>query len=344
MGFSEKFTELSLTSMSEIRDECFQPWIEIERQQMEKIEEQENVVEIDGEGSFSLISPLEPIPDGTPVIAVDASCIKVGETKGGAICAVRGAVVWNEGGKYMCLRVGPFPFHVTRESIKKILSSLGKFSPAIFNSNIMFLIEVQSQLCNALERWIQMAVSGSVSNSIILFDGTLSTRPLNGNADILAQTLRKARNNSNVVISFSKASTIKFLGKKITDLTVKRRESCLLEIDESMLSISSKAMRLLGKIYVGKLSGRGYVFRIDIDRALPKEVHVIAIQRILGNDLVFQGYPETLRLAHIFSTFTASDVIGTQRFLAKKYGLKIVNWPNFRKVLFGPFGTGCTGG
>jgi len=342
LDFPKKFIEISLSSMNEIRDKCFQPWIEVESRQVE-VEEQENVIEVYDEASFLLTSPLEPIPDGTPVVAIDASSIKVGETRNGAICAVRGAVVWNERGKYRCLRIGPFPFHITRENRRKILGFIGQFSPSIFNSNMTFLIEAQSQLCNALERWIQMAISSSTSNSIILFDGTLSTRPFNGNADILAQILRKARGNSNAVVSFSKFSTIKFLGKKITDLIAKQKEPCLLEINESMLSISSKTMRLLGKIYAGKLCGKGYAFRIDVDRMLPKEMQVIVIQRILGNDLAFQGYPETLRLAHIFSTFTASDVIGIQRFLTRKYGLKIVNWPNFRKVLFGPFGTGCAG-
>ncbi|MBS7640174.1 MAG: DNA double-strand break repair nuclease NurA [Candidatus Bathyarchaeia archaeon] len=343
LDLSERFVELSLTSMSEIRDECFQPWIDIESENIEKIEEQENIIEVNGDLQFLSVVSLRPIPDGTPVIAIDASCIKVGETKSGIICAVRSAVVWNECGKYRCLRIGPFPFHITRENRKRILDFIGQFSPIIFGSNATFLIEVQSQLCNAMERWVQMAVSRSASNSIILFDGSLSTRISSSNANFLEDILRGARSNSNAVISFSKISTIKFLGKRITELIARQREPCLLEISENMLSLSSRAMRLLGKIYVGKLCGRGYAFRIDIDRALPREMQIISLQRVLGNDLVFQGYPETLRLAHIFSTFTASDIIGIQRFLTKKYGLKIVNWPNFRRVLFGPFGTGGAG-
>ncbi|MEM1515118.1 MAG: DNA double-strand break repair nuclease NurA [Candidatus Bathyarchaeia archaeon] len=343
LDLSERFVELSLASMSNVKDECFQPWIEVENQQMEKIEEQESVIEVNGEVSFSLISPLKPIPDGTPIVAVDTSCVKVGETKSGIICAVRGAVVWNKEGKYECLRIGPFPFYITRENKRRMLEFIGQFSPTIFGSNVTFLIEIQSWLCGALEKWIQMAVSRSINNGIILLDGTLAARPSSNDANFLAQILRSARDNSNAVISFSKASTIKFLGMRITDLITKQKEPCLLEMNENMLSVSSKIIQLLGKIYVGKLSGRGYAFRIDVDRALPREMQIIVIQRVLGNDIVFQGYPETLRLAHIFSTFTASDVIGIQRFLTKKYGLKIVNWPNFRKILFGPFGTGGTG-
>lgn len=339
----EKFIELSLTSLSEIRNECFQPWVDVESQQVEKIEEQENIIEVDGEIPSSLILPLKPIPDGTPVVAIDASCIKVGETRSGIICAVRCAVAWSKEGRYGCLRIGPFPFHITKENRKKIFSFIGYSSPIILSSNITFLVEIQSQLCNALERYVQAEISRSINSSIILFDGALSARPSNNDTGILAQILKKARDNSNVVISFSKASTVKFLDKRITDLIIKQREPCLLEINENMLSVSSRALHLLGKIYVGKLSSRGYAFRIDVDRMLPRDIQIIFIQKVLGNDIVFQGYPETLRLAHIFSTFTASDVIGIQRFLAREYGLRILNLPNLRRVLFGPFGTGGAG-
>jgi len=63
------------------------------------------------------------------------------------------------------------------------------------------------------------------------------------------------------------------------------------------------------------------------------------MNRLIASDVVMQGYPETLRLAHIFSTFTANDVIATQRYLAYAYGLRIAPRFNIRKCLFGPFGT-----
>lgn len=343
-GLSKKFIELSLNSMSEIREKFFQPWIDLDDQSAERIDEQEDTVEVYGKDSLSTISHLEPIPDNTPIVAIDASSIRIGETECGVICAVRGAVVWNERRNYRYLRVGPFPFHITEENRKEILRVLGQHSPTIFNSGLSYLVEVQSRLCNALERWIQMMVSRSTSNSIILWDGSLSCSYQNGHADLILQILRDARSNSNMVLSLSKASTVKFLGKRITDLIAKQKGPCLLEIDERMLSVSSrKNLRLLGKICVVKLSERGYAFRADIDKALPREAQMLVVQRLLGNDLVFQGYPETLRLAHIFSTFTASDVIGIQRFIAKRYGLKVVTWPSIRKALFGPFGAGGAG-
>jgi len=342
MSLPKRFIELSLNSMSEIKERCFQPWIDLSNLQVERIEEQEDIIEVYGKDTLSLISSLEPVPDGTPIIAIDTSSIKVGETGSGIICAVRGAVVWNEKKRYKYLRLGPFPFHITEENRKEILSILGQYSPINFGSSL-FLIEIQSRLCNALEKWIQMMISRSVSDSIILWDGSLTSKSSSGYLDTLAGILRNARNNSNIVLSFSKASTVRFLGRRITDLLSKHKAPCILEIEEEMLSLSSKNLRLLGKIYVARLNDKGYTFRVDVDRSLPKEIQIIAIQRLLGNDIIFQGYPEALRLAHIFSTFTASDVIGIQRFIAREYGLKVVTWPNIRKALFGPFGTGGAG-
>jgi hypothetical protein len=48
-----------------------------------------------------------------------------------------------------------------------------------------------------------------------------------------------------------------------------------------------------------------------------------------------------LRLAHVYSTFTATEVIGIQRFISQQYKLKIIHRPNVRKILFGSFGKGA---
>lgn len=91
-----------------------------------------------------------------------------------------------------------------------------------------------------------------------------------------------------------------------------------------------------------KLSN-GFAFRLDVDKEFSDEQVVDAVQRLLGNDLVPHGYPETLRLAHIYSTFTANEVIGLQRCVTKEGNMKIVARTNLRRLLFGPFGKGPEG-
>jgi hypothetical protein len=65
-----------------------------------------------------------------------------------------------------------------------------------------------------------------------------------------------------------------------------------------------------------------------------------ALEKLVGNDLYMQSYPETLRLAHILCTFTANEVLAMQHFITRKHGIQIVNRPDMHRLLFGPFGKG----
>jgi hypothetical protein len=97
---------------------------------------------------------------------------------------------------------------------------------------------------------------------------------------------------------------------------------------------------LLGGVYVAKLSHGNYSFRLDIDKENSRSQRVEAVEKLIGNDVLRQGYPETLKLAHILCTFTANEVIAMQYFVASKCGLKIIDRPDMHRLLFGPFGRG----
>ncbi len=293
-----------------------------------------NAERIEGKTVSSLLTPLQPIRDLTSIVGVDVSGIRIGETETGVLCAVRGAIVWNENRRYRYLRLGPFPFHVTEENKRDIFRIVEQKS---FNCPPLF--EAQIRLCNIIERWVQLNISRSSKESILLWDGSLSSGSPGSSTSMISRILGEARRNSNCVLSFSKTTTVRFLGKKITNLVSKQKPPCLFEVEDLPLSIS-KSAHLLGKIYVAKLTNRGCSFRVDIDSMLPTELRIISFQKLLGNEIMYQGYPETLRLAHILSTFTGSDVMGMQRFIAQNYGLRIDAQPDIRKALFGPYGTG----
>jgi hypothetical protein len=287
----------------------------------------------------TLLTPLKPIRDGTRIIGIDASSIRIGETERGIICAVRGGVVFNENRRYRYLRLGPFPFHLTEENKREIFRGLDQNPSSSLISAASPLAEAQSRLCNLIERWIQTSVSYSANESIILWDGALTAGTPGNPVNAVSRILKVARRNLNSVLAFSKATTIRFLGWRITDLVQRYKPPCLFEAEDLPLSISRRT-NLLGKIHVAKLASGGCSFRLDIDRALSREDGLMAVERLLGNDVMFQGYPEALRLAHIYSTFTATDVIGTQSFLTREYGLRVITRHNIRKALFGPYGTG----
>ncbi len=154
----------------------------------------------------------------------------------------------------------------------------------------------------------------------------------------MKEILDTARKNRNIVLAFSKATSLRTKnGYLITD--------CLPEKDPPYLLETSgfrpkPPIVPLGDVYVARLNKANYAFRMDIDKEVPILNRMDAVEKLLGNDLFQQNYPETLRLAHIMCTFTANEVLAMQHFIARKHGIQIINRPDMHRLLFGPFGKG----
>lgn len=304
----------------------------------------EDATPVFGNQNFFTIQPipLKPLTEDTPVVAVDVSSIKVGETETGVLCAIRGAIVRKTKSRYNYLRLGPFPFHVTEKNKKEIYNLFRRhYLDVQEETSAPNLINMQTRMGNLLERWLQMAISCSSHGSLILWDGSLTAGTADSPVNVMSQLLKIARNRLNTVLAFSKTTYLRFLGHRLTNSMRQSHPPCLLQIEG--LSIPSGPVFTLGNIYVAKLTPGICSFRLDIDKEIPNELGIQAVGKLLGNDLLFQSYPETLRLAHIFSTFTANEVIGIQRFIVQQCKLKIVARPNVRQLLFGPYGKGCEG-
>jgi len=335
----QKFLELSLKSMKNIKETYFQP--NETTPNPPPIEDTTPTFQNHNSLTIEPI-PLKPLSDATPVVAIDVSSIKIGETETGILCAIRGAIIWKTKNRYNYLRLGPFPFHITEENKKEIYNLFRHYYPNIKEeANAPNLTNIQTRIGNLLERWLQMGISSSSNGSLILWDGSLTAGTTDSPINVMSQLLKIARNSLNTVLAFSKTTYLRFLGHQLTDSVRKSQPPCLFPIND--FHIPPAPIFPLGNIYVAKLTPGICSFRLDIDKEIPKEQEIEAVQKLLGNDLLFQGYPETLRLAHIFSTFTANEVIGIQRFIVQQCKLKIVTRPNVRRLLFGPFGKGCEG-
>ena len=249
--------------------------------------------------------------------------------------------MWKEKNKYKYQRLGPFPFHITEENKKEIYKLFRNHSLEISDARTPNITNIQARIGNLLERWLQLGISCSAYDTLILWDGSMTAGLADSPVDEISRLLEIARNRLSIVLAFSKHTTLRFSGHKLTDLAKKAEPPCLLQIND--FPFSSGPVLLLGDIYVAKLTPGVCSFRLDIDRKVPRKRGIEAVQNLLRSDLIIQRYPETLRLAHIFSTFTATEVIGIQRFIAHQYGLKIVTRPNVRRLLFGPFGKGADG-
>jgi hypothetical protein len=284
---------------------------------------------------------LRPIRTETVVAAVDTSSMKIGETATGILVAVRGATVWKQSRRYRYMRLGPFIFHTTEENKKELYNSL---QTAYFNTphehnhqGLLNLMQMPTRIASLLERWLQAMLSKTLNNSLILFDGSLTAGTADTPTQLMKEILNTARKRGNTVLAFSKMTNLRVNGHLITEMLPLHEPPYLLET----IGLKPRpSITLLGDVYVARLTHGGYAFRLDIDKEFSSEHKIEAVERLLGNDLLSQSYPETLRLAHILCTFTANEVIAMQYFIARKYSLKMVNRPDMHRLLFGPFGRG----
>ncbi|MEM2602245.1 MAG: DNA double-strand break repair nuclease NurA [Candidatus Bathyarchaeia archaeon] len=286
-------------------------------------------------------APMEPIRIAprecdSPIAAIDVSVSKIGETREGIVVALRGVAVWRAGASYRYIRYGPLPFHIAEGgSIAGLMEPEGDDCPALQSG----LIQIATRLRNLMERWLQESICASFRDSIILFDGSLTAGTPDNPAGALGRILRKARDNGNSVLAFSKATKLAYDGRSVLELAKGAEPPYVIDIDELISKcFPSHPIKLLGRVFISRLSRDGPAFRLDVDRGIGLEGALEAISKLLGSDIASAGYPECLKLAHILSSFTSNEVVGIQRFLSGFKGIQLIQRPNLRRILFGPFG------
>ncbi len=330
-----RFLELSVNSLRQVNNQSFQ----LNQQAIQ----QYNIIDLYPSSIQLRQYPitLKPNNQETLIAAVDTSTIKIGETSTGIIIAVRGATIWKQNKKYKYTRIGPFIFHVTEENKKQVYNTLEK---SYFNTQYESshqatpnLQQMPTRIASLLERWLQNMLAKTASNALILFDGSLTSGTMDTPTQRIRDILASARRNKNVVLAFSKATNLRTNGHLITESLPRHEPPYLLE---TMGLRSKPPMVLQGEVYVARLSKANYAFRLDIDKEIPTPQRRDAVEKLLGNELFTQSYPESLRLAHILCTFTANEVLAMQHFITRKHGIQIINRPDMHKVLFGPFGKG----
>ncbi len=331
----QRFLEQSLYSLNQVQRNCFQ--LNIKNYQQNTTSEQY---------PFTIQLKPEPINikpnhQETLVAAVDTSTVKIGETATGLVAAIRGAITWRQNHAYRYTRIGPFIFHLTEDNKNTVFNTL---EHAYFTTTFSSLhqsspniIQMPLRLQSLLERWLQTMIAKTVSNGIILFDGSLISGTNDTPVQRLKEILNSARKNESIILAFSKATTLRANGFLITEQIPNHKPPYLIET--TGLRFKPPTV-LLGDVYVARLNKANLSFRVDIDKEIQIAQRVEAVQKLIGNDLYSQSYPETLRLSHILCTFTANETLAIKHFITRKHGIQLINRPDMHRLLFGPFGKG----
>jgi hypothetical protein len=281
---------------------------------------------------------IEPIFESTPVYGLDTSNVILGETFEGLLCAVRGSIVWRERGQYQYLRNGPFIFNITEENKVILHNMLQVYHDETSSFDAPTPEQMVDRIRFVLERWLQEQLAGIAYNSLILWDGSLTTRVVNKTVSFMDELLHDARKNNNTILAFSKQTTLSVFGQRFHNLIEDDYVPCLLDVDDVARTQHGSQLRFFGRIFAVKLSPSRFTFRLDIDRQIPREEGIHAVSRLLGNELLRDNYPETLRLAHVLSRFSFNEILAMQRYVSDNFGLRLDSQPNIRQVLFGPYG------
>jgi hypothetical protein len=330
-----QFIELSLHSLKHVPDQALQ-LNQQPGQQFNSIDVRDQTLRLKLEPL-----PLRPLHEENIVAAVDTSTMKIGETNRGIVIAIRGANVWKQHRRYRYMRFGPFIFHVTEENKKQVYETLERTYFSSLHEHCHqgapTFFQMPTRIASLLERWLQTMAAKTMNNGLILFDGSLTAGTAETPTHRMKEILDTARKGDNVVLAFSKMTTLRVNGHLITDSLPEHKPPYLLETEGLKLK---PPMVLLGEVYVARLTKGNLAFRLDIDKEVRPEPRIEAVEKLLGNDLFADSYPETLRLAHILCTFTANEVLAMQHFVTRRFGLQIINRPDMHRLLFGLFGKG----
>jgi hypothetical protein len=284
------------------------------------------------------LAMLECVPTERPVVAIDTSTVKLGELQDGILCALRGAIVILEAKRYRYLRHGPFVFSLGYNipGASKSLENLG-LPPFSGEPNVESLLK---RVRNVLERWLQFNIAASVKNAFVLLDGSLTAGTPDNPCRELERILEVARRSGSSMVAISKKTKLRVKNEALTNLLEHESNPCLLDVDSQITNqFPPYPVRFLGRVFVAKLARFGFPFRVDIDRQISPSGAASELSQLAGTDIVDQGYPETLRMAHVLSTFTATDVLAMQAFAEAQFGLQLLPKLALRRSLFGPFGT-----
>ncbi|MEM0444973.1 MAG: DNA double-strand break repair nuclease NurA [Nitrososphaerota archaeon] len=258
---------------------------------------------------------LEP-GEGSELVAVDASVVRVAESRLGAIVALRAAVI-HRSDRFRVWVLGPF---------------LRQVRP--FNSTPSSLVhEIRDEL-KLFERLVQLWAVSNVISPIYLFDGPLVARA-DQQGYLLERIVEAAEAAGATVLGFSKESLLMPDGAVEEKVMKGVAPPFIRDLTESAHLLWS-GLRCLGDVYLTKLSQSPFYFRVD---SYPPRSGVEALSALMSSDALVGGYPETLVLAHSYATFSWLDIVAVKKTLNNLVGASASHIYDPRCSILSPFET-----
>ncbi len=280
-----------------------------------------------GKYPYTMVTTIRPLTEDTDVLGIDSSSIQIAETEGGALYAVKSGIVIAIRGQIQAhFKIGPILFYLSEDSLKH--SDLDHRITRL----VLFDSESAKRLIRVrVERAIQLELSQHLTGAIVLVDGSLRSSVWEYRNHTLKRIVENCFLHKNTIVGISKSTKLRILDKISLPLT-KIRGSGYIDVD---LIIKSLVRGTIGDSILVKF-GSSYtspILRADI--AVSDGDKERSLGKILGNDSIARGYPETLQLAHHVSTFTSTEISCLRSHVLNKYDVVVLASEDIRKKLLG---------
>jgi hypothetical protein len=278
----------------------------------------------EGTNHVTGVRNIEPVAEPTVVAAIDSSCVFIGETSDGSIYSAKcGLALAFMGTPSVHFKIGPVLFYINDDLMNSdsINERLRKF--------VLYDIAAAKQMIRIrIERIVQGEMCRLLRNAIVLLDGSLRRSVFEDRHSGINSILRSCETNQNQVIGISKTTRLRVLDQMASSL-LRNNYACYIDVSSIVRSLVSSA---LGRSLLARFSNDGVPLRADL---LDDPLETLG--RLIANDGMAQGYPETLRLAHHVSVFTQTDITCVKGFILSQFGAKEMMHQDVRRTLLGSF-------
>lgn len=256
------------------------------------------------------------------IVAIDSSAIPIAETEDGGVYAVKAGAVEVLAGKRSYRTLGPFIAYLGISNIRSVEDVLGSrlgYGVIIDKQSAMKLLR------NLAESILIKIEAQELKSGIILVDGSFKDSGIDLGNFSLKKIIYSAPHGI-TFIGISKGSSIKAIHSLYSGLLKEDRAG--VEITELIRSLSKGEF---GRKFLIKLDSKGLILRSD----LPDSVDpATTFGSLIKSDMLVNGYPESLKAAHILSIFLENEARSARTLVARRAG-SVLAGENVRKVLLG---------
>jgi len=329
--FSDNILSLRDLDIGESVSKCLAPKLDVLKgKKIVFCYDDKKMMPVDGWGmrsnpySATTITTIRPIKENALVAAIDSSSIKLAETEDGSLYGIKcGVATAYAGHTLMHFKIGPGLFYLSEKTVHE----------SELEERLSRLVLLDDDLAKRLirvrvERAVQKEIATNFTNSIILVDGSLKASIFEERGCRISKISESSVLRKNMLVGISKSTKLKALDRAAAPLT-KVPGPVYIEVEDIIKSLIRNTIgsNLMVKLEKGTSSP---ILRADIVGDVRQ-----SLGKLLGNDVVAGGYPETLRLAHHISTFTSIEVTCLRSHILNSYDVTELAAEDIRRTLLG---------